>query len=132
MKFQVAKNGFTLLEMTVVILVLLTLMGTGLYVSNQYQNWQLGRNASENLRMVHAAQRQYLADNPTVAVSSITAEVLIPYLSNRAAALPTIEALDGSTLTIDVTVNPPVIDDGNGGAYDPSGSTEDSLWDAGK
>lgn len=118
--------------MTVVILVLLTLMGTGLYVSNQYQNWQLGRTASEDLRMVHAAQRQYLADNPTVPVSSITAEMLIPYLPNRATALPTIEDLDGNTRTIKVDVNPPVIDGGDGEAYDPSGNAEDSLWDAGK
>lgn len=132
MNHQVTKKGFTLLEMTVVILVLMTLIGTGLFVSTQYQEWQLGRTASEDLRMVHAAQRQYLADNPTVAVSAITAEMLIPYLTNRAEALPTVKSLEGTTLTIKVNVNPPVINDGSGGVYDPSGSPEDSLWDAGK
>jgi type II secretory pathway pseudopilin PulG len=126
------RNGFTLVEMTVVILVLMTLIGTGLFVSRQYGNWQKGRAASEHLRSVYAAQRLFLADNPTTVVDDITAENLIPYLSNRAAAIPTVESLTGTTLTIKVNVNPPVIDDGSGGIYDPSGSSQDSLWDVGK
>ncbi len=126
------KSGFTLLEMTVVILVLLTLMGTGLFVTKQYGIWQAGRTASEHLRNVYSAQRLYLADNPTVAVADITAANIIPYLTNRATALPTVESLEGETLTIKVNVNPPVIDDGAGGVYDPSGQPLDSLWDVGQ
>ncbi len=126
------KSGFTLLEMTVVILVLLTLMGTGLFVSTQYGNWQLGRAASEELRKVYSAQRMFLADNPTVAVEDITANNLIPYLPNGATDLPTIESLEGTQLTIKVDVSPPVINGGAGGVYDPSGKPLDSLWDVGQ
>jgi len=126
------KSGFTLIEMTVVILVLLTLMGTGLFVTKQYGVWQLGRNASEQLRNVYSAQRLYLADNPTVAVADLTEANLIPYLTNRGTALPTVVSLEGETLTIKVNVNPPVINDGGGGVYDPSGKPLDSLWDVGQ
>lgn len=126
------KSGFTLLEMTVVILVLLTLMGTGLFVSTQYGNWQLGRAASEELRKVYSAQRMFLADNPTIAVEDITANNLIPYLTNGATALPTVESLEGTQLTIKVDVSPPVINGGAGGIYDPSGKPLDSLWDVGQ
>lgn len=127
-----ARTGFTLLEMTVVIMVMLTLIGTGLYVSKQWTNWQLGRTASEDLRSVYAAQRMFLADNPTTTVSSITAAQIIPYLANRATAIPTVKSLEGNTLTIRQNVSPPNINDGSGGIYDPSGSTTDSLWDVGQ
>ncbi|MDP4780856.1 MAG: type II secretion system GspH family protein [Akkermansiaceae bacterium] len=78
------KSGFTLLEMTIVIGMMLTLISVGLGVSKQYGNWQMGRAASEDLRSVYAAQRLYLSDNPTALVSSITDAKLIPYLANRA------------------------------------------------
>ena len=126
-----SNKGFTLLEMSVVLSVLLTLLGTGLYVSRQYGNWQLGRAASEELRTVHAAQRMFLADNPTVLVSSITTSQIIPYLPNQATAMPTVRALTGATLSIRVNVSPPNINNGSGGIYDPSGSSNDSLWDVG-
>jgi prepilin-type N-terminal cleavage/methylation domain-containing protein len=132
MKCNRLQNAFTLLEMTVVIMVLLTLMGTGLFVSNQYSNWQLGRAASEELRAVYSAQRMYLADHPTAIVSDITDAQIIPYLTNRATALPTVESLEGDNLGIIVNVVPPVVDDGSGGVYDPSNSTTDSLWDIGE
>ncbi len=132
MKRPGIRNGFTLVEMTVVIMVLMTLLGTGLYVSKQYGNWQLGRTAAENLRTVYAAQRMYLADNPTTVVANITTAQIIPYLPSRAAALPTVKSLTGSTLTIRVNVTPPNINNGAGGIYDPSGSTTDSLWDVGQ
>lgn len=125
-------DGFTLVEMTVVIMILMTLMGTGLYVSKQYGNWQLGRIASEDLRSVYAAQRMYLADNPTAVVSSLTTAQIIPYLPSRATTMPTVKSLTGATLSIRVTVTPPNINNGSGGIYDPSGSTSDSLWDVGQ
>lgn len=132
MNHTTGKNGFTLLEMTVVIMVLLTLMGTGLFVSKQFGDWQLARAASEKVRSVYAAQRQYLADHPTAVVSSILPEDIIPYLANRSDALPTVESLDGDMLTIRVDVSPPHIDNGSGGVYDKSSSQTDSLWDAGQ
>lgn len=124
-------RGFTLLELTIVIMVLLALIGIGLYASGSVKNWQLGRQASENLRSVYTAQRLYLSDNPTVAVSALTNELLIPYLPNKAAAMPTVKSLTGATLTIKVTVFPPVVTS-SGVVYDPSGSSTDSLWDVGE
>lgn len=124
--------GFTLLEMTVVIMVMMTLLGTGLYVSKQWTNWQMARAASEELRSVYAAQRMFLADNPTATVSSISDSQIIPYLANRAVALPTVKSLTGTTLTIRVNVSPPNLNDGSGGIYDPSGKSTDSLWDVGQ
>lgn len=131
MKRFAGNNGFTLVEMTVVIMVMMTLMASGLYVSKQFGNWQMGRTASEDLRAVYAAQRLYLADNPTATVSAITTAKIVPYLANRATALPTVKSLQGTTLAIRVNVTPPNINNGSGGVYDPSGSTNDSLWDVG-
>ena len=125
-------RAFTLVELTVVIMILLALAGIGLYGSGAIKTWRLGREASEVLRSVYTAQRLYLSDNPTVAVTALTDELLIPYLPNRAAAMPTVKSLTGTTLTIKVTVFPPVVNNGSGVAYDPSGSTKDSLWDVGE
>lgn len=132
MKITRTRNGFTLVEMTVVIMVMMTLLGTGMFVSKQYGNWQLGRLAAEELRSVYAAQRMYLADNPTTIVANITSAQIIPYLPSRAAAIPTVKSLTGATLSIRVTVTPPNLNNGSGGVYDPSGSTTDSLWDVGQ
>jgi type II secretory pathway pseudopilin PulG len=125
-------RAFTLLEMTIVIMVLITLLSTGLFVSKKTDEWKLGRQASEALRSVYSAQRMYLADNPTASVSGITSTLLIPYLPNQATAIPTVKSLVGTNLTILVNVMPPVINAGSGVAYDPSGSTKDSLWDIGE
>ncbi len=118
--------------MTVVIMVLMSLVGAGLAVSSQYGDWRLGRAASEDLRSVYAAQRMYLADNPTASVNSITSNNLIPYLANRATSMPTVKSLTGTSLAIRVNVSPPNINNGSGGIYDPSGSDSDSIWDVGQ
>lgn len=125
------RRGMTLLEMTVVIVVLLTLIGTSMLAVNGYKKWQLASEASQALRMVYNAQRTYLAEHPTESVSSLTAAKVIPYLSDNSAALPTAEALDGSELTVKVSVSPPVLVDGGGADYDPSGDADDGLWDVG-
>ena len=125
-------RAFTLVELTLVILVLLTLMSIGFYSVNAIKTWRLGREASESLRSVYTAQKLYLSDNPTAAVTSLTSTLLIPYLPNKAASMPTVTSLTGATLNIKVTVFPPVVDNGAGVAYDPSGSTTDSLWDVGE
>lgn len=132
MKSSGVRYGFTLVEMTVVIMVMMTLLGTGLYVSKQYGDWQLGRLAGEELRTVYSAQRMYLADNPTAIVANLTDEQIIPYLPTRAAAIPTVKSLNGADLAIRVNVTPPIIDDGSGGGYDPSSSSKDSQWDVGQ
>ena len=74
----------------------------------------------------------YLADNPTAAVANITAAQIIPYLPNRATALPRVTSLTGASLTIRVNATPPNVNDGAGGVYDPSSSTTDSMWDVGQ
>jgi prepilin-type N-terminal cleavage/methylation domain-containing protein len=126
------KRAFTLLEMTIVIMVLLTLMGSGLFVSRKMDDWKLGRTASETLRDVYSAQRMYLADHPTAAVAAITPAEVLPYLRTAAATLPTVKSLEGNELNILVNESPPVINAGTGEIYDPSGSNRDSLWDVGE
>lgn len=125
-------RAFTLVEMSIVIMVLMALISTGLFVSKKTDEWRLGRQASESLRSVYSAQRMYLADNPTASVSSLTSALLIPYLPNQATSIPTVKSLVGTTLTIIITVMPPVVNAGSGTTYDPSGNSKDSLWDVGE
>jgi type II secretory pathway pseudopilin PulG len=127
-----ASRAFTLLEMTVVVMVLLALISTGLFVSSKMDEWRLGREAAETLRQVHTAQRMFLADNPTRVVSTLTSTDVIPYLNSGALALPTVKSLAGAQLGVLINVSPPVINNGSGVAYDPSGSNRDSLWDVGE
>lgn len=121
-----------MLEMTLVIMILLALVGSGIMVYRNVDQWKLGRTASETLRSVHSAQRMFLADNPTRLVSSITPEEILPYMPGQPETMPTVESLDGTSLTIMVDVSPPVVDGGGGTPYDPSGNTSDSLWDIGE
>jgi type II secretory pathway pseudopilin PulG len=125
-------KAFTLLEMTIVIMMLIALISTGLFVTSKMDDWKLGREASETLRSVYSAQRMFLADNPTKAVSTIVAADIIPYLPNSATSLPTVKSLIGTSLSIKVNVSPPVINAGSGVTYDPSGNSKDSLWDVGE
>jgi prepilin-type N-terminal cleavage/methylation domain-containing protein len=126
------RKGFTLLEMSIVIMVLLALIKTGFVVSSKMDQWKRGRTASETLRSVYTAQRMLLADNPTKAVSTIVAADLFPYMPGPPTALPTIQPMSGANLSIKIDVSPPIIDDGSGLAYDPSGCSTDSLWDVGE
>jgi len=122
----------TLLEMSIVIAILLSLIGIGMHSSKGIDDWKLGREASENLRAVYTAQRMYLADNPTAPVANITAANVIPYLPNGVTVMPTVKSLEGATLGILVNQSPPVVNNGSGVRYDPSGSYTDSLWDVGE
>ena len=126
------KSGFTLLEMTIVIMVLISLISTGLFVTRKMDDWSLGRQASETLRGVYSAQRMYLADNPTKLVSAITAADVLPYMPNSPTVMPTVKSMAGTNLSIIVNVSPPVINAGSGVTYDPSGNSKDSLWDVGE
>ena len=125
-------KGFTLIEISVVIAVLIALMSTGVFFSSAVTNWNAGRIASESLRSVYVAQRTYLADNPTASLSSLTEAKLLPYLPNKASSFPEIKSLEGSTLQINFNVSPPVVKDSSGQTYDPSESSTDSLWDVGE
>ena len=134
-----AYRAFTLLEMTIVIMVLLALMKIGLFTSSKMDEWKLGRAASETLRSVYAAQRMLLADNPTMAPTAITDALVLPYMANNAGApplvMPTVKSLTGANLAILVNVSPPVINAGGGVIYDPSATPPnytDSLWDVGE
>jgi prepilin-type N-terminal cleavage/methylation domain-containing protein len=132
-----SRRAFTLLEMTIVIMILVALLGSGLFVSTKMDEWKLGRQASESLRMVYSAQRMLLADRPTLSVSAITATSdpstgIIPYLPNQATSVPTVKSLTGTSLSILVNVSPPVVNAGSGTTYDPSGCSSDSLWDVGE
>jgi hypothetical protein len=118
--------------MSMVLMILMALIGTGLFVSKKMDEWKLGRQAAESLRSVYSAQRMYLADNPTASVANLTSALLIPYLPNQATAMPTVKSLTGDNLSILVNVSPPVINAGSGVCYDPSGSYTDSLWDIGE
>lgn len=125
-------QGVTLIEMSLVIFLLIALMSTGLFFSSAITKWKRGREASEKLRAAYVAQRTYLSDYPLTTTSSLTRTMLLPYLPGSASTFPTVTSLTGSTLNIKVDVSPPVVDAGNGTAYDPSGSTKDSLWDVGE
>lgn len=126
------RPALTLLEMTIVLMVLITLTGLGFVSSKKMNEWKLGRAAAETVRSVYTAQRMYLADNPTASVAALTSTQLIPYLPNSSGAMPTVKSLTGATLSILVNVSPPFINAGSGIRYDPSGSFTDSLWDVGE
>lgn len=130
-RYPSKQDAFTLLEMSMVILVMLTLVSSGLVVNRQMTSWRLGREAGENLRTVYSAQRMFLSDNPTRTVASLVAADIIPYLPSGAAALPTVKSMTNTTLTIAVNETPPVLKQGST-TYDPSGKSNDSLWDAGE
>lgn len=131
-KFPSVARGLTLLEMTIVILILMTIMGSALVANRKFGEWKAGKEAAEKLRDVYTAQRMFLSDNPTVAVTAILPDQLIPYLPTRAAAMPTVKSLTGTQLAITVTVSPPIINNGTGTYYDPSGNRTDNLWDVGE
>jgi len=118
--------------MSIVIVVLLVFVKVGLFTSTKLDEWKLGRAASETLRTVYSAQRMYLADNPTVSVSTLTSALILPYMPNNVTVMPTVTSLTGATLSFIVTVSPPIINNGSGVSYDPSPSTKDSLWDVGE
>ncbi|MCW1924138.1 prepilin-type N-terminal cleavage/methylation domain-containing protein [Luteolibacter arcticus] len=136
---QLSRRGFTLLEMTLVISVLLLLITVGLKSTSAFKTWRLAREAGDTLRNVYVAQRTYLADNPTTPVTSLTHALLLPYIQNGPAVFPTAKSLTNTNLNVFVGVSPPFLTATatTSGAvpparYDPSGSTTDSLWDVGE
>ncbi len=128
----VFRSGVTLIELTVVIFIILSIMGATMYFAGNIGEWNKGKKASAALREVYVAQRSYRADNPRKAIDSINSKDLIPYLPSGGSALPRVEDLNGNSLTFDVAKSPPVLTESGGSTYDPSGSSVDSLWDVGE
>ncbi len=130
-----ARGGFTLIELTVVIFILIALLGMGFGMSGAIEKWKKGKEAAETLRSVYTAQRLYLADHPTTPLNTLTHAMLIPYIPNGNGVMPTSRTLEGVQLNANVRISPPVWSTaagGNGTTYDPSGSPTDSLWDVGQ
>jgi len=122
-------RGLTIIEMTVVLAVLLMLASMVFISLNGMEDYKKAKVAGEQLREVYIAQKTYLADNPTDTPASFTDQsLLVQYLPNGATAIPVVETLAGTTPGIDCTKMPPVVV----GPYDPSGDTDDGLWDVGK
>lgn len=122
------RKGLTIIELTLVIGIMVILISTTTIGISYYKDWSQGLSAGEDLKAVYQAQRLFLADNPTTALASLTSSDITPYLPNGMAAIPTVTDLNGGTRTIIITVSPPTLS----GGYDPSSSTSDSVWDAGK
>ena len=130
-----ARKGFTLIELSVVIFILIALLSMGFGMSKSIEKWKKGKEASETLRSIYTAQRLYLADHPTAAVNTLTPAMLTPYIPNGNGTMPTAVSLQGTQLNANVRLSPPVWSTaagGNGATYDPSGSNTDSLWDVGQ
>lgn len=125
------RSGVTLIELTVVIFVILSMIGATMYFGGNLSAWKRGKAASESLRAVYAAQRAFLADNPRRTLASLTVSELVIYLPDQSGTMPIIKSLDGANLGVDVTKSPPVCLASDGTVYDPSNSINDSLWDVG-
>lgn len=117
----------TIIEVSVTLGVMLMLASVVFFSTSGIDEWKKGRNAGIELQSVYLAQKSFLADRPTTDVSTIAESDLLPYMEGST-SLPTVEALDGSIKSIDITQVPPIIS----GGYDPSDSPEDGLWDVGK
>ena len=68
------RAGVTLIELTVVIFIILSIMGATMYFAGNIGEWNKGKKASAALREVYVAQRSYLADNPRKAVAALTSK----------------------------------------------------------
>jgi len=124
-----SKGGFTLVEMSVTIAIILVLVGSASLGIQPYLAYRDGRASGEMLRAVKAAQLMYLSDFPSTPVTSLTQALILPYMPHG--TWPTLPLVNGVAPTINCAVFPPVAVLG-GTIYDPSGSPTDGLWDAGQ
>lgn len=122
------ERGFTLMEISLVIALMLGLMSLITMNVSAVSDWQKGKDASLSLQAVFSAQRAYMADHPTASIATVTSTQLVAYLPQGWSAMPTFTSLQSQALTLDHTVMPPRLLLGNA-AYDPSGNTSDGLWD---
>jgi len=124
-------RGFTLIEISLVIGLLLGLTTLVGFNVTAVRKWQLAKDASMSLQAVYAAQRAYLADHPTVNVGQVTSAQLQAYLPQGWSTMPVFAGEEGESLLLDHSVMPPRLLH-NAAVYDPSGSGTDGLWDTGK
>jgi hypothetical protein len=118
------------MELSFVMALIVSLaVGMGFGVTS-VQKWKKGKNASLALQAVYAAQRAYMADHPTADIATATATQLQAYLPQGWTEMPVVAGLGGESLTMDHTVMPPQLLLGTS-PYDPSGKTNDGLWDTG-
>jgi prepilin-type N-terminal cleavage/methylation domain-containing protein len=126
--------GFTLVELSVTIAVILILAGIVTISVKPFVAYRDGTAAGEMLRSVKAAQLMYLADHPATDITDKTAVTqpnLLKYMPQG--NWPTLPSVNGrGTPTINFNVFPPVAELPSGSLYDPSGSTTDGLWDVGQ
>ena len=120
------KSGLTLIELTVVIVILLALVGASMYALGGYKEYKLRMKAETALRAVYTAQRSYLADHPNADPSTISDADVKKYMSDGFNDFPVVKDADGNILTYDLTQSPPVF------ANDPSGDDKDGKWDLSK
>lgn len=125
------QGAFTLVEICLVIGLIIALTSfIGMSVVT-VRNWQSGKTASLSLQAVYSAQRSFMADHPTAQISAVSKSQLESYLPQGWSTMPVFFGIDGQSLTLDHTVMPPRILDG-GIVYDPSGKSDDGVWDLGK
>ena len=131
------KKGFTLIELTVVIVLILSIASISTFTVQSYVTWKEGIEAGAKLKEIHIAQKLYLADFPLETPSELADPVnkqkFLNYLDSFNKHLPIINAKKkdgGSELEINILVIPPTLLLNNQ-EYDPTGK-KDNLWDAGQ
>lgn len=123
--------GFSLVEISLVISLMLGLAAIVGFNIAAMQAWQAGKTASLNLQAVYAAQRSYMADHPSADMATVPKEQLQGYLPDGWSTFPVFVSLDYDALELDHTTMPPRLYL-SGTLYDPSDSTSDGLWDVGQ
>ena len=124
-------GGFTLIEISLVIGLMLVLLTIGGFSYSMVQDWNKGKTASLALQAVYSAQRSYMADHPTADITAVTSNDLKTYLPTGWSAMPTAVGLKGESLVLDHKIMPPAFVTGSSTKYDPSNSEKDGLWDIG-
>ena len=123
------QSGFTLMELTVALAVLLAMAMMTAMSATSYKSWMDGKKAGDALRQIDTAQRLYFSDNPDDSLAALTQAKLLPYLQGN--TWPVMPSVKSVATTINFNVSPPVALKG-GATYDPSPSTTDGVWDVGK